>query len=139
MRILLDLRKPLARGRTVMLQDVKTWIPIQYEKLPRFCMQCGRVIHDKLGCPSSSAMKTGSKQFGSWLRAEAGGRKFKTFASSGSSSTWKKVQPEMGNQVVEEGGDKVDDNSKCNGGSSSEQSIMGSRDVGDTPLVLRRD
>ncbi|XP_042972758.1 uncharacterized protein LOC122304562 [Carya illinoinensis] len=64
-KILLDLRKPLARGRIVMLRGLKTWVPIQYEKLPRFCLQCGCVIHEKSRCPNFTSVMVDNKQFGS--------------------------------------------------------------------------
>ncbi|CAI9761214.1 unnamed protein product [Fraxinus pennsylvanica] len=82
-KIALNLRKPLARGRMVMLEGVKTWVPIQYEKLPWFCIKCGRIIHEQAGCPKSLDLNMGAKQYGSWLRAEVGNRKFRAFPTSG--------------------------------------------------------
>ncbi|CAI9780685.1 unnamed protein product [Fraxinus pennsylvanica] len=82
-KIALNLRKPLARGRMVMLEGVKTWVPIQYEKLPWFCIKCGRIIHEQAGCPKSLDLNMGTKQYGSWLRAEVGNRKFRAFPTSG--------------------------------------------------------
>ncbi|XP_035543563.1 uncharacterized protein LOC118347656 [Juglans regia] len=82
-KILLNLKKPLARGWTITLQGLKTWIPIQYEKLLRFCLQCGRIVHEEKGCTVPILMETSNRQFGSWLRAEPGGQRFR-----GSSQTW---------------------------------------------------
>lgn len=45
MKILLDLKKPRARGRTVAINGAKYCILIQYEKLPRCCFKCGRIVH----------------------------------------------------------------------------------------------
>lgn len=49
-KIRLDLKKPLARGKKVTIY----WIPIQYEKLPRFCFTCGQIIHENGVCMQSS-------------------------------------------------------------------------------------
>lgn len=35
--VILDLSKPLARGRTILVKGMKFWIPFNYEKLPHFC------------------------------------------------------------------------------------------------------
>ncbi|XP_042969125.1 uncharacterized protein LOC122301818 [Carya illinoinensis] len=50
LRVRMNLFKPLARGRTTMLNGMKYWIPIQYEKLPRFCFDCGRILHEDGVC-----------------------------------------------------------------------------------------
>ncbi|CAI9762608.1 unnamed protein product [Fraxinus pennsylvanica] len=70
-KIAMDLRKPLPRGQMVMLEGIKTWVPIQYENLPWFCLKCGRIIHDQSRCPKALDSNIGVKQYGSWLRAEA--------------------------------------------------------------------
>lgn len=52
MRILteLDLKKSLARGRTITIKGQVLWIPVNYEKLPHFCFRCGCIIHGEVGC-----------------------------------------------------------------------------------------
>lgn len=45
-----DLTKPLARGRVINLQEKKVWIAFQYERLTRFCFQCGLICHGCEGC-----------------------------------------------------------------------------------------
>jgi hypothetical protein len=35
-RILLDLSKPLSRGRVLKLKGKYIWVPFQYEKIPNF-------------------------------------------------------------------------------------------------------
>ncbi|XP_035551145.1 uncharacterized protein LOC118349709 [Juglans regia] len=65
--IVIDLQKPLARGRTINVKGEKLWIPIRYEKLPRFCFSCGCLIHEKGGCENKNV---GTEQYGVWLRAD---------------------------------------------------------------------
>ncbi|KAF5445531.1 hypothetical protein F2P56_034577 [Juglans regia] len=61
-----DLRKPVARGRTIAVDGRKIWVPFQYEKLPRLCFSCGRIVHGKDGCKESEGSVG---QYGVWLRA----------------------------------------------------------------------
>lgn len=42
-RIMLDLSKPLSRGRRLKLKGKSIWIAFQYERIPRFCFKC-RII-----------------------------------------------------------------------------------------------
>jgi hypothetical protein len=49
-KIRIDLSKPLARGRIIKLQGKEIWVAFQYEKLPRFCFNCGVVIHSNQKC-----------------------------------------------------------------------------------------
>lgn len=44
------------------------WIPVKYEKLPKFCFGCGRILHED-GCCSLEEPPS-SEQFGVWLRIE---------------------------------------------------------------------
>lgn len=44
-RILLDITKPLVRGRLLKVQGRSVWIAFQYEKIPKFCFQCGVIRH----------------------------------------------------------------------------------------------
>jgi hypothetical protein len=43
--VLLDLQKPLARGRKLHFQNKSTWVAFKYEKLPEFCFTCGVIKH----------------------------------------------------------------------------------------------
>ncbi|KAF5450097.1 hypothetical protein F2P56_030474 [Juglans regia] len=61
-----DLRRPVARGRTIIVYGRKIWVPFQYEKLPRLCFSCGRIVHGKDGCKESEG---GVGQYGVSLRA----------------------------------------------------------------------
>jgi hypothetical protein len=69
-RIKLDLTKPLARGRMINLLGKKVMIAFQYEKLPRYCLDCGKIWH---GVEECTFKKEGRKlefrkQYGTWLR-----------------------------------------------------------------------
>ncbi|XP_042974300.1 uncharacterized protein LOC122305841 [Carya illinoinensis] len=64
-RIECELKKVIARGRTVSLEGRSMWLPLTYENLPRLCFKCGRLVHHELGCDES-----GGGQFGPWLRAK---------------------------------------------------------------------
>ncbi|XP_042944558.1 uncharacterized protein LOC122278436 [Carya illinoinensis] len=61
-----DLKKPIARGRTILVDGRRSWVPFQYEKLPRLCFNCGRIVHEKEGCKGSDE---NAGQYGVWLRA----------------------------------------------------------------------
>lgn len=69
-RIRLDLTKSLARGRIINLFGKQVLIAFQYERLPRYCFDCGRICHGRGGCTNKSDFrKTESeKQYGPWLR-----------------------------------------------------------------------
>lgn len=56
-RILLDLAKPLLRGRKINVEGTTHWVTFQYERLPRFCFQCGANFHGKTGCPQKSMFR----------------------------------------------------------------------------------
>ncbi|XP_042969019.1 uncharacterized protein LOC122301691 [Carya illinoinensis] len=109
-RICLDLTKPLARGRTFKLQGVQTWVPITYEKLPRFCLDCGRIIHGEMKCNSAAGIKSDTKQFGSWLRADGGVRRFPYSPRRGDTMAGKSRSSEEGQPE----GSKEGDNSAVN-------------------------
>jgi len=71
-RICVDITKPLPRGRLLHLNNQSLWIAFKYEKLPRFCFKCGRIIHGKQGCVKVGSSKqpyTGEdSQYGPWLK-----------------------------------------------------------------------
>ena len=51
MHVIIDLSKPLKRGRAIHLGGKSHWVNFKYEKMPLFCFHCGRTVHDKQGCP----------------------------------------------------------------------------------------
>jgi hypothetical protein len=70
-RIILDLSKPLPRGRTIRVRDKSIWVFFKYEKIPKFCFKCGVVRHGGRGCEVSEGQRTnrgGSENaYGLWL------------------------------------------------------------------------
>jgi hypothetical protein len=49
-KILLDLSKPLPKGRKIKLQGSTRWVTFKYEHLPKFCFNCGVIVHGKFRC-----------------------------------------------------------------------------------------
>ncbi|XP_062173686.1 uncharacterized protein LOC133879165 [Alnus glutinosa] len=75
-RIVLDITKPLARGRMLHLEDKSIWIPFKYEKIPKFCYSCGVIKHCKTGCRNLGNRRSGGEApFGSWLKVSLPGRR----------------------------------------------------------------
>jgi hypothetical protein len=71
-RIVLDLAKPLARGRKIQLKNKSIWVACNYEKIPKFCFKCRVVRHGKLGCEITGSRRSlgadGDNQYEPWLR-----------------------------------------------------------------------
>jgi hypothetical protein len=71
-KIVVDLSKPLARGRTITVKNNQFWISFQYEKLPKFCYTCGVIRHGSRGCGGFRGRKVqgmeNEAQFGPWLK-----------------------------------------------------------------------
>ncbi|KAK4282089.1 hypothetical protein QN277_013507 [Acacia crassicarpa] len=69
-RVVLDLRKPLAYGFWMNKPDGgRIWISIRYEKLQSFCFNCGKIGHDNRICNSVRAMSVANGNepcFGPW-------------------------------------------------------------------------
>jgi hypothetical protein len=76
-RVVIDLFKPLDRGRALELSGVSCWVPFKYEKLSSFCYRCGRIFHYPKGCPNKPIIKKSHNEglpvWGTWLRAEESG------------------------------------------------------------------
>ncbi|XP_059455041.1 uncharacterized protein LOC132185261 [Corylus avellana] len=72
-RIKLDLKRPLLRGKTLKVEGRVVKVVFQYEKLPRYCFHCGCISHGRAGCqsPKRALMKGEKPRFGPWLRAES--------------------------------------------------------------------
>ena len=73
-RVLIDISKPLCRGRKVHLgEHGLRWVDLKYERLPIYCYLCGKVDHDERDCMqwvrSKDTLRPEEKQFGPWLRA----------------------------------------------------------------------
>lgn len=69
-KIQLDLKKPLSRGRMLKVQGRSVKVVFQYERLPRYCFQCCCIKHGKVGCQSRRGPQVRREvpQFGPWLR-----------------------------------------------------------------------
>ena len=73
-RVILDLTKPLCRGRRITTaKGGDGWVSFRYECLPIMCYGCGMLTHNDRDCTSGlrarGSQSEGDKQFGSWLRA----------------------------------------------------------------------
>jgi hypothetical protein len=73
-RVNIDVKKPLDRGRALNLCGKSSWVTFKYEKLPLFCFNCGCIVHDDQGCSVPRLTRLSSvedtKNWGVWLRAE---------------------------------------------------------------------
>jgi hypothetical protein len=49
-KIVIDMTKPLAKGRMLHIQGRSNWVAFRYEKLPKFYFDCGIIKHDHQGC-----------------------------------------------------------------------------------------
>jgi hypothetical protein len=78
-RVVIDLRNPLERGRAIHLNGKSHWVTFKYEKLPMFYFTCGRLLHGDLGCPERKLSRqqgdVEAKPWGVWLRADLGRRR----------------------------------------------------------------
>jgi hypothetical protein len=72
-KILIDLSKPLPRGRKLKFEGESTWVSFQYERLPRFCFHCGVISHGHEGCQKRSVLRNheNTTEYGMWLKAES--------------------------------------------------------------------
>jgi hypothetical protein len=74
LRVIIDLRNPLERGRMILMGGKDYWVSFRYERLPFFCFNCGRVRHGVKGCRVKKSQRRheeeGPKPWGLWLRAE---------------------------------------------------------------------
>jgi hypothetical protein len=83
-RVRVNLLQPLERGRALQVGGKSNWVNFKYEKLPRLCFTCGRILHGLKGCPVKGVQRRSAddslKEWGVWLRADdprrrAGGEK----------------------------------------------------------------
>lgn len=72
MKVLLDISKPLAKGRVINMADSHIWIPFKYEWLLSFCYHCGIILHSQFSCAQhvldGSTPTTSQLQYGPWFR-----------------------------------------------------------------------
>ena len=73
-RVILDISKPLSRGRKITLDDGSVgWVSFKYERLPNICSWCECITHgDKdydLWIDNEGTLPVEARQYGVWLRA----------------------------------------------------------------------
>lgn len=77
-KIRVDLTKSLSRGRVLKVNGSTVWVAFQYEKLPKFCFQCGIIRHGSTGCLQQRGRRSypeTATQFGAWLRVPSQNRR----------------------------------------------------------------
>jgi hypothetical protein len=101
-KIQIDLTKPLARGRTINLFGKKVGVIFQYEKLPRYCFDCGKIIHGREGCKYKGEDRKleSEKQYGTWLRVPSPRRR-----GEHNRMQWQGTKKEWDDSANKEGGE----------------------------------
>ena len=78
-RVILDLAKPLSRGRTITLRNKTLWVPFRYEKILKYCFRCGVIRHGLRGCIRVGDQRVHGREvepkFGPWLRVPSPNRR----------------------------------------------------------------
>lgn len=72
-RVILDISKPLCRGRKISLDGGNTgWVSFKYERLPSLCFWCGCLTHEERDCElwiaSGGSLTRKDRKYGTWLR-----------------------------------------------------------------------
>jgi hypothetical protein len=68
-RVLIDIQKPLERGRSLTIAGKAHLVSFKYENLPVFCFNCGKIVHGENGC-LARLRPDQKKEWGVWLRAD---------------------------------------------------------------------
>jgi hypothetical protein len=150
-RIIIDLTKPLDRGRKINIRNKSTWVKFKYEKLPNFCYHCGVVRHSRRGCAAKSLRGEGSlprdTPFGPWLRVPPVFRRWKGDSGSGGkgssnlSSEPKVSSSDDGLMAAESssGGSSDPQNSNCSPGQQDRRESVENRLGSSGSSVLKLD
>ncbi|KAL8132869.1 hypothetical protein AgCh_008376 [Apium graveolens] len=70
-RVELDIRNPLVSGFMLTRENMPDlWVEIKYERLSKFCYECGRIGHDEDSCKNHEG-RANTGDYGPWLRAPA--------------------------------------------------------------------
>lgn len=64
-KIVINITKPITRGRTIIVNGDCVWVPLKYEKLYHVCFECGRIEHIGKVCSRATKQTVGIEQFGS--------------------------------------------------------------------------
>lgn len=72
-RVRYDISKALCRGIKLNIDGLigGVWIPMKYERLPKFCSYCGKIGHHVKDCVAYFEKEDGmlkKKEYGPWLR-----------------------------------------------------------------------
>ena len=71
--MVVDVSKPLCRGRKIYWDKDEGWAAFMYERLSKICYWCGSVSHDDKDCSlwlrSKGTLTVAEQQFGLWIRA----------------------------------------------------------------------
>lgn len=74
LRVVINLFIPLERGRALEFEGKSHWVTLKYEKLLMCCFHCGRIVHERQGCPIRKNQRVnvdeGEKKWGTWIRAD---------------------------------------------------------------------
>jgi hypothetical protein len=72
-KVVVDLFKPLARGRMLKLQGKSNWIAFQYQSLPKFYFHYGVIAHRQTSCPMRTMIQYPKNpvEFGPWLQTSS--------------------------------------------------------------------
>lgn len=126
MLIKVDLKKLISRGRTINVMDNKHWIPLTFEKLPRICFGCRRIIHAKGSYKEGSGSPTNSiGQCGPWLleafrnklarsQARYGFQSSNSNENSNRGGEWKEMMEQPHEMVVKNSGDQARKSNRLN-------------------------
>ncbi|XP_041009453.1 uncharacterized protein LOC121253514 [Juglans microcarpa x Juglans regia] len=72
-RVMMDITKPLPRGKMIKVDGKQRWIEFKYERLPLFYFPCGAIQHDSSFCARGNSKiidkREAQSQYGQWLRA----------------------------------------------------------------------
>lgn len=70
-RVVIDLQKPLACGRTIIIRNKTLWVPFKYEKIPKYCFRCGVIRHGTRECARVGGHRANNREaepeFRPWL------------------------------------------------------------------------
>ena len=65
-RVIINLQKPLERGRALTIASKTHWVSFQYENLLIFCFNYSKIVHKNNKCPTQIPYSE-EKQWGVWL------------------------------------------------------------------------
>lgn len=73
-RVKINISLPLFRGSVITLESgEKSWVSFKYERLPNFCLWCGKLVHGDRDCPlwikSKGTLKVEQREFNVLFKA----------------------------------------------------------------------